>query len=180
VKATPTAIPEVLALQPQVYRDARGFFMETWNARVFAALGIRARFEQDGVARSSRNVLRGLHYQVVETQGKLVRVSAGEIFDVAVDLRRSSPSFGKWVAERLSAENNRMLWIPPGFAHGYLVLSESADVLYKIAGRYMTEHERTICWDDPELAIDWSLSGAPILSAKDRGGTAFRAAELFP
>ena len=180
MKAVPTAIADVLVLEPRVQRDARGFFMETWNPSVFEQLGIRARFEQDGQARSARNVLRGLHYQVVEQQGKLVRVAAGEVFDVAVDLRRSSASFGKWVAERLSAETNRMLWIPPGFAHGYLVLSESADVLYKISGPHVPAHERTIRWDDPKLAIKWPLAGAPILSAKDKTGTALRDADLFP
>ena len=143
-------------------------------------LGIRARFEQDGQARSVRNVLRGLHYQVVKPQGKLVRVAAGEVFDVAVDLRRGSASFGKWVAERLSGESNRMLWIPPGFAHGYLVLSESADVLYKISGAHVPAHERTIRWDDAKLGIKWPLAGAPILSAKDKTGTALGDAELLP
>lgn len=179
MNAIPTAIPEVLVLEPRVQRDARGFFMETWNARVFEQLGIRAKFEQDGQARSARNVLRGLHYQIVEPQGKLVRVAAGEVFDVAVDLRRSSPSFGKWVAERLSAESNRMLWIPPGFAHGYLVLSQSADVLYKISGPHVPAHERTIRWDDPELAVKWPLHGAPILSAKDAQGGRLSDAETF-
>ena len=166
-------------LEPRVQRDPRGFFMETWNPRVFEQLGIRAHFEQDGQARSARNVLRGLHYQVVEPQGKLVRVAAGEIFDVAVDLRRGSACFGKWAAERLSAENNRMLWIPPGFAHGYLVLSESADVLYKISGPHVPAHERTIRWDDPELAIKWPLAGAPVLSQRDTRGLRLADAETF-
>ena len=179
MKATPAAIPDVLVLDPKPERDARGFFMVTWNRQLFEQIGIRADFVQDGCAHSVRNVLRGLHYQVVEVQGKLVRTVAGEIFDVAVDLRRSSPTFGKWVGERLSAENRRMLWIPPGFAHGYLVLSESAEVTYKISGAYMPRHERTIRWDDPDLAIGWPLAGAPILSSKDVSGTRFSEAETF-
>jgi dTDP-4-dehydrorhamnose 3,5-epimerase len=179
VKATPLAIPDVLLLEPVLHEDARGYFMETWNAAVFERLGIKARFIQDGVARSRRNVLRGLHYQVVEPQGKLVRVSQGEVFDVAVDLRRGSPSFGKWVSDRLSAENRRMLWIPPGFAHGYLVVSDGADVQYKISGEYRPEHERTIAWDDRDLGIDWPLKGSPILSAKDERGSRLVEAEAF-
>lgn len=180
MRATPTAIPKVLVLEPKLEHDARGFFMATWSPQLFESIGIRAQFVQDGHARSARNVLRGLHYQVVEVQGKLLRVVAGEIFDVAADLRRSSPTFGKWVAERLSAENRRMLWIPPGFAHGYLVLSDAADVIYEISGRYVPAHERTIRWDDPDLAVSWPLAGAPILSAKDAGGTRFSEAETFP
>jgi dTDP-4-dehydrorhamnose 3,5-epimerase len=178
VKAAPLAIPEVLLLESEPARDARGYFLSTWDRAEFERLGIRAEFLQDGIARSARNVLRGLHYQVKDMQGKLVHVLAGDIFDVAVDLRRSSPTFGKWVAERLSAEDHRMLWIPPGFAHGYLVLSESADVGYKISGRYAPEHERSIRWDDPDLAIRWPLAGAPILSERDRAAVAFRSVEL--
>jgi dTDP-4-dehydrorhamnose 3,5-epimerase len=169
----------VLLLELEPVRDPRGDFTVTWSRGEFEKLGIRADFAQDAVARSRKNVLRGLHYQVKEAQGKLVRASAGEIYDVAVDLRRSSPTFGKWVAERLSAQNRRMLWIPPGFAHGYLVLSEGADVEYKIAGAYAPEHERSIRWDDPDLAIGWPVEGAPILSARDAAGTTFARAETY-
>ncbi len=177
---TPTAIPDVLVVEPKVFGDARGFFLESWNAQAFAAAGISAAFVQDNHSRSPRGVLRGLHYQIRQPQGKLVRVVAGEVFDVAVDLRRASPTFGRWVGERLSAVNKRMLWIPPGFGHGFLVLSESADFLYKTTDYYAPEHERVIAWNDPALAIAWPLDGAPTLSARDAAGAGFRDAEVFP
>ncbi|MGH9577202.1 MAG: dTDP-4-dehydrorhamnose 3,5-epimerase, partial [Terriglobales bacterium] len=164
-----------------VFRDERGFFMETYNARVFAELtGYRAKFVQDNNARSARRVLRGLHYQIQQMQGKLVRAVAGEVFDVAVDIRRSSPHFGRWVGVRLSAENFRQLWIPEGFAHGYLVLSDYAEVAYKTTDYYAPEHERCIRWDDTDLGIVWPLDGAPAQSGKDVTGSAFGAAEVFP
>lgn len=175
-----TSLPDVLLIEPKVFGDARGFFLESWNARAFTAAGIPAAFVQDNHSRSSRSVLRGLHYQVQQMQGKLVRVIAGEVYDVAVDIRRSSPTFGRWVGVTLSAENRRIVWIPPGFAHGFLVLSEAAEFLYKATDYYAPEHERTIAWDDPELAIDWPLAGAPTLSAKDRAGIRFRDAQVFP
>jgi dTDP-4-dehydrorhamnose 3,5-epimerase len=175
-----TAIPDVVVIEPKVFGDARGFFLESWNARAFAIAGIRADFVQDNHSRSTRNVLRGLHYQVRQPQGKLVRVALGEVYDVAVDLRRSSPTFGRWIGERLSAENKRMAWIPSGFAHGYLVLSDFAEVLYKATGYYAPEHERSIVWNDSDLAIDWPLTGTPVLSAKDAAGVRFRDAEAYP
>jgi dTDP-4-dehydrorhamnose 3,5-epimerase len=175
-----TAIPDVVVIEPKVFGDARGFFLESWNARAFAIAGIRADFVQDNHSRSTRNVLRGLHYQVLQPQGKLVRVVLGEVYDVAVDLRRSSPTFGRWIGERLSAENKRMAWIPAGFAHGYLVLSDFAEVLYKATGYYAPEHERSIVWNDSDLAIDWPLTGTPVLSAKDAAGVRFRDAEAYP
>lgn len=173
---TPTAIPGVLVLEPQVFGDERGFFCETWNRQRFAALGIDLDFVQDNHSRSAQGILRGLHYQTAHVQGKLVRVSEGEIFDVSVDLRRDSPSFGKWVGVLLSAGNRRMLWIPPGFAHGFYVTGKSADVLYKCTDFYDPASEVSIRWDDPEIGIDWPLIGgvAPTLSAKDANGLAFR------
>jgi len=180
VNVVHTGLPDVLVLEPKVFGDARGFFLESWNAREFAAAGIAAAFVQDNHSRSSRGVLRGLHYQVAQAQGKLVRVIAGEVYDVAVDLRRASPAFGRWVGVALSADNRRMVWIPPGFAHGFLVVSEAAEVLYKATDYYAPEHERTIAWDDPELAIAWPLAGAPTLSARDRAGARFRDAQTFP
>jgi dTDP-4-dehydrorhamnose 3,5-epimerase len=180
VIVTRTAIPDVLDLELKVFGDARGFFIESWNARTFAEAGLPATFVQDNHSRSPRGVLRGLHYQIVQPQGKLVRVVAGEVFDVAVDLRRASPTFGRWVGERLSGDNKRMLWIPPGFGHGFLVLSESADFLYKTTDYYAPEHERVIAWNDPDLAIAWPLEGAPMLSARDATGPRFRDAEVFP
>jgi dTDP-4-dehydrorhamnose 3,5-epimerase len=176
-----TQIPEVLILEPKVFGDARGFFFESYNRRSFrAATGLDVDFVQDNHSRSARGVLRGLHYQVRQPQGKLVRVVAGEVFDVAVDLRRSSPSFGKWAATSLSAHNKRMLWVPAGFAHGFLVTSEYAEFLYKTTDFYAPEHERCIAWDDPDLAVPWPLAGEPALSAKDRAGVLFRDAEVFP
>jgi dTDP-4-dehydrorhamnose 3,5-epimerase len=180
VNVVPTAVPGVVVLEPKVFGDARGFFLESWNRRAFAQAGIDADFVQDNHSRSSRNVLRGLHYQLRQPQGKLVRVVAGEIYDVAVDLRRGSPTFGRWAGVALSAENRRMVWVPAGFAHGFLVLSEAAEVLYKATDYYAPEHERTIAWDDPDLAIAWPLAGAPVLSAKDAAGTRFRDAEVYP
>jgi dTDP-4-dehydrorhamnose 3,5-epimerase len=175
-----TGIPEVVIFEPKVFGDARGFFFESYNENAFAAAtGLRPRFVQDNHSRSARHVLRGLHYQIRQPQGKLVRVVAGEVFDVAVDLRRSSPTFGQWVGAVLSAENRRMLWVPEGFAHGFLVLSEYAEFLYKTTDFYAPEHERCIRWDDPDIGIAWPLQGDPVLSAKDSQGAAFKLAELF-
>ena len=175
-----TAIPDVVMIEPQVFGDARGFFLESWNARAFAIAGIRADFVQDNHARSTRGVLRGLHYQIRQPQGKLVRAVVGEVYDVAVDLRRSSPTFGRWVGVTLSAESKRMAWIPAGFAHGYLVLSDVAEVLYKATDYYAPAHERSIVWNDSDLAIEWPLTGAPALSGKDAAGVRFRDAEAYP
>lgn len=181
MKATPTEIPDVLLLEPKLFGDERGFFMETWQRRSFAALGIDHDFVQDNHSRSARGILRGLHYQIRQPQGKLVRVTAGEVFDVAVDLRRSSPSFGRWVGVSLSAENHRMLWVPPGFAHGFYVTSDSADFQYKCTDYYAPEHERAVRWNDPDLAIPWPISpGAGLrLSEKDAAAPLLREAELF-
>ena len=181
MKITPTAIADVLLLEPKLFGDARGFFYESFNEREFAAAaGFAPRFVQDNHSRSARHVLRGLHYQIRQPQGKLVRVIAGEVFDVAVDIRRGSPTFGRWVGQRLSAENRLQLWIPPGFAHGFVVLSESAEFLYKTTDYWAPEFERCIRWDDPDLAIDWPLEGAtPLLSAKDREGAGFTQAPLY-
>ena len=181
MKAIPTAIPGVLVIEPAVFGDARGFFFESWNARTFAKLvGREVQFVQDNHSASGRGVLRGLHYQVLQSQGKLVRVVAGEVFDVAVDLRRSSPTFGRWVGEYLSAENRRMMWVPEGFAHGFLVTSESAEFLYKTTDYYAPEHERTLLWNDPAIGVAWPLDGAPILKPKDAAGTPLAAAQTFP
>jgi dTDP-4-dehydrorhamnose 3,5-epimerase len=178
---TPTALTDVLVLEPRVFGDARGFFLESFNAHRFAeATGVRAEFVQDNQSRSARGVLRGLHYQIRQPQGKLVRVVRGRVFDVAVDLRRSSPAFGRWAGVELSEDNHRQLWIPPGFAHGFLVLSESADFLYKATDYYAPEHERAIRWDDPSVGIDWPIAEqAPLLSAKDRAAPSLAAAEHF-
>ena len=178
MKLTPTALSEVLLIEPRVFGDARGFFFESWNEQEFERAGIRVRFVQDNHSRSGRGVLRGLHYQIRQPQGKLVRVVAGEIFDVAADIRRSSPTFGRWEGVRLNSESNRMVWIPAGFAHGFCVLSEFAEVLYKATDYYAPEHERCILWNDPELHIDWPFP-APALSAKDAAGTRLRDAEVF-
>ena len=180
MKVIPTRLPDVLLLEPRVFGDARGFFYESWNEREFERAGIRARFVQDNHSRSGRGVLRGLHYQIRQPQGKLIRVVAGEIFDVAVDIRRSSPRFGRWEGIRVSAESHKLLWVPIGFAHGFCVLSEFAEVLYKTTDFYAPEHERCILWNDPELHIDWPLSGAPTLSAKDAAGARLLDAEVFP
>jgi dTDP-4-dehydrorhamnose 3,5-epimerase len=180
VSVTPTAVPDVIVLEPKVFGDSRGFFLESWNQRDFAAAGIRAEFVQDNHSRSGRNVLRGLHYQIRQPQGKLLRVIAGEIYDVAVDIRRNSPTFGRWIGLTLSAENRRMVWVPAGFAHGFLVVSEAAEVLYKATDYYAPEHERTIAWNDPDIGIAWPLSGEPVLSAKDAVGQHLRDAEVYP
>lgn len=179
MKVTPLSIPDVLLIEPKVFGDERGFFFESFNQAAFeAAVGRRVDFVQDNHSRSAGNVLRGLHYQLPpKAQGKLVRVIAGAVFDVAVDLRRNSPTRGRWVATTLSADNKRQMWVPEGFAHGFLVLGESAEFLYKTTGYYAPELERCVRWDDPELAIDWPLAGPPLLSAKDSGGVALRDAE---
>ena len=179
VKKIATSLPGVFILEPRVFGDQRGFFLESYNEKVFRELGIGDRFVQDNHSSSTKNVLRGLHYQVKNVQGKLVRVVEGEILDVAVDLRRSSPTFGKWEAVRLSGENKRMLWIPAGLAHGFLVISNSAHVMYKTTDYYSPEHERTLAWNDPELKIDWQLQAEPIVSTKDQRGFALRNAETF-
>jgi len=175
-----TAIPDVCLIEPKVFGDERGFFFESWNRRTLAGLGIEADFVQDNHSRSAQNVLRGLHYQVEHPQGKLVRAIAGEIFDVAVDLRRSSPTFGQWVSFTLSAENKRMAWIPPGFAHGFCVVSDVAEFLYKTTDYWFPEHERTLAWDDPALAIPWPLSAPPLLAAKDAAGKPLAEADAYP
>jgi dTDP-4-dehydrorhamnose 3,5-epimerase len=180
MKVIPTRLPEVLLLEPRVFGDSRGFFFESWNEREFERAGIRARFVQDNHSRSEKGVLRGLHYQICQPQGKLIRVIAGEIFDVAVDVRRNSPTFGQWEGVRLSAESHKLLWVPVGFAHGFCVLSGFAEVLYKATDLYAPEHERCILWNDPQLKIDWPLSGMPTLSAKDAAGVRLRDAEAFP
>lgn len=174
-----TSLPDVFILEPRVFGDERGFFLESYNQRSMAEAGIEQVFVQDNHSCSSRNVLRGLHYQLKHPQGKLVRVAVGEIVDVAVDLRRRSSTFGRWEAVRLSGENKQMLWIPPGFAHGFRVVSEEAHVLYKATEFYAPEDERTILWKDAKLKIDWGLDCAPIVSAKDQRGTAFQEAEVF-
>lgn len=176
-----TGIEGALILEPKVFGDARGFFMESFNARTFAELtGVSDRFVQDNHSRSARGVLRGLHYQIRQPQGKLVRVVRGSVFDVAVDLRRSSPTFGRWVGVELSEENMRQFWVPPGFGHGFLVLSESADFLYKTTDYYAPEHERCIAWDDPTIGVDWpKVEGQLLLSDKDRNGKALAEAEVF-
>jgi dTDP-4-dehydrorhamnose 3,5-epimerase len=179
MQVIPAAIPDVLIIEPKVFGDARGFFLESWNERAFLKAGIKARFVQDNHSRSARNVVRGLHYQIKQPQGKLIRVTAGEVFDVAVDIRRSSPTFGKWIGNKLSGENKLMMWIPPGFAHGFSVLSEYAEFLYKTTDYYSPEYERTILWNDPDLAVSWQVSGEPLLSAKDRAGIPFKKAEVF-
>jgi dTDP-4-dehydrorhamnose 3,5-epimerase len=180
VKVFPTEIPDVLLLEPKVHQDDRGFFLETYNRRNFnEAVGMKVDFVQDNESFSVRNVLRGLHYQTRQPQGKLIQAVAGEIFDVAVDLRRSSATFGKWVGVNLSGGTHRMIWIPAGFAHGYLVLSEHAIVFYKTTDFYAPEHERTIVWSDPSLNIRWPLEDKPIVSDKDRRGAALGSAELF-
>ena len=175
-----TSIPEVWVFEPKVFGDDRGFFYESFNENVFADVtGLRPRFVQDNHSKSARNVLRGLHYQIQQPQGKLVRVTQGEVFDVAVDLRENAPTFGQWVGERLSADNKRMLWVPAGFAHGFLVLSETAEFLYKTTDFYAPQHERCIRWDDATLNIQWSTQQPPSLSAKDAQGLSFLEAEKY-
>ncbi len=180
MQVIPTSIPDVLIIEPDVYGDARGFFYESYNQRKFEQIvGREVRFVQDNHSRSAQNVLRGLHYQVQQTQGKLVRVTAGEVFDVAVDIRSASPTFGQSVCVNLSEQNKRMLWIPEGFAHGFMVLSEYAEFLYKATDYWAPEHERCILWNDTDLAIEWPLSADPLLSTKDAFGTPLRGAEVF-
>ena len=181
MKFFPTRIPEVVVIEPQLFGDHRGFFMETWQQRAFAEAGIDQTFVQDNHSRSSQGILRGLHYQIQQPQGKLVRVISGEVFDVAVDIRQGSPTFGQWVGERLSAVNRLMLWVPPGFAHGFYVISPEAEFLYKCTDFYAPAHERAILWNDPALAIAWPLVGgaAPVLSAKDAAAVPFRDAEVY-
>jgi dTDP-4-dehydrorhamnose 3,5-epimerase len=175
-----TALPEVKLLTPRVFGDDRGFFLESWNAKVFAEAGLDVPFVQDNHSRSAKGVLRGLHYQLNNPQGKLVRVTQGAVFDVAVDIRRSSPHFGRWTGHELSAENRQMLWIPPGFAHGFLVLSDSADFLYKCTTLYDPPSDRSLVWDDPDIGIAWPLDGmTPLLSDKDAAATRLTAAEVF-
>ena len=176
---TPTALPEVLIIEPKVFADDRGVFFESWNARAFEERGVAAAFVQDNHSRSRRNVVRGLHYQIEHAQGKLVRVVVGEVFDVVVDLRRGSPHFGRSAGVVLSAENRKMMWVPPGFAHGFLTMSDTADFLYKTTDYWFPRHERTLLWNDPVLGIDWPLTGAPILAAKDAAGTPFSSAECY-
>ena len=180
-KFIPTRIPDVITIQPKIFEDARGFFMETYQKKTFTQAGITSEFVQDNHSSSTKCTLRGLHYQVTHTQGKLVRAVVGEIFDVAVDLRRSSPFFGQWVGAYLSEQNKEQLWIPPGFAHGFLVLSDRADVVYKATDFYDASGERTIQWDDPNLRIAWPLAGgiSPIVSKKDASGVPFTLAEVF-
>jgi dTDP-4-dehydrorhamnose 3,5-epimerase len=174
-----TPLEDAFVLEPKVFGDARGFFLESYNERALAQAGIREHFVQDNHSYSTHNVVRGLHYQIRQAQGKLIRVIVGEILDVVVDLRRKSPTFGKWSSVPLSGENKHMLWIPPGFAHGFRVVSESAHVLYKATDYYCPDAERTLAWNDPELKIDWLLSGEPIVSGKDQHGMLFRDAEKF-
>ena len=175
-----TTIPDVMLFEPTVFGDERGFFYESFNAKAFTqATGLQVDFVQDNHSKSAKNVLRGLHYQTQHTQGKLVRVTQGEVFDVAVDLRQSSATFGQWVGERLSADNKRMLWVPAGFAHGFLVLSDTAEFLYKTTDFYSPEHEISLCWNDPRIAIDWPLDGMPTLSGKDSVGLEFSLAPKF-
>jgi dTDP-4-dehydrorhamnose 3,5-epimerase len=180
VNVIQTAIPEVLIIEPVVRRDARGFLLEVWQEQRYRSAGIDFPFVQDILSRSGCGTLRGLHYQIRQPQGKLVRVGMGAVFDVAVDLRRSSPTFGRWVAAVLSGENYRQLWVPPGFAHGFYVTSDTADVMYKCTDLYAPQFDRTLRWDDPEVGIDWPLKGAPALSPKDQAGLALRDADVYP
>ena len=179
MRVTATAIPDVRLIEPRVFEDDRGFFYESWNARTLAAAGIDAAFVQDNHSRSRRGVLRGLHYQIEHAQGKLVRAVSGEVYDVVVDLRRSSPTFGRHVGVVLTAVNRQMLWVPPGFAHGFVVLSEAADFLYKTTDYWYAAHERTLLWNDPALGIDWPLVGAPVLAAKDAAGASLARADTY-
>jgi dTDP-4-dehydrorhamnose 3,5-epimerase len=181
MKAVPTEIPDVLILEPEVFGDERGFFMEVWNQRTFAGIGVPVTFVQDNHSKSVRGTLRGLHYQIRQPQGKLVRVVAGEVYDVAVDIRRSSTTFGRWVARTLSAANKLMMWVPPGFAHGFYVLSDEAEFTYKCTDFYAPQHERTIFWSDEDIGIDWPIpdGSEPLLSAKDAGGAAIGSADVF-
>lgn len=180
MKAVPTSIPDVFLLEPAVFGDDRGFFFESFNARRFAELtGADVRFVQDNHSRSLRHVLRGLHYQIGQPQGKLVRVISGAVFDVAVDIRRNSPTFGRWVGTTLSAENRLQMWIPPGFAHGFVVTSDAAEFLYKTTDYWAQQHERCILWNDPEIGIEWPIDTMPVLSAKDSAGSRLKDAEVY-
>jgi dTDP-4-dehydrorhamnose 3,5-epimerase len=180
LKIVQSEISDVLRIEPQVFGDERGFFFESFNAHSFSEkVGITKSFVQDNHSRSAKNVLRGLHYQIKQAQGKLVRVIAGEVFDVAVDIRRQSNTFGQWVGYRLSADNKQQLWVPAGFAHGFLVLSDYAEVLYKTTDYYSPDYERSILWNDPDLGISWPLTGEPILSQKDQAGLSFKLAEVY-
>ncbi|WP_273828210.1 MULTISPECIES: dTDP-4-dehydrorhamnose 3,5-epimerase [Pseudomonas] len=180
MKATPLSIPEVILFEPKVFGDSRGFFYESFNQKVFEdAVGRNIQFVQDNHSRSDKGVLRGLHYQIQRAQGKLVRVTAGEVFDVAVDLRQSSPTFGKWVGAHLSAENKHQLWVPEGFAHGFVVLSENAELLYKTTDYYAPTHERSLAWNDPDIGIEWPFEPPPTLSAKDQVAALLENAEVF-
>ncbi len=179
MKVIETSLPGVFVLEPKVFGDDRGFFLESYNERTMRDLGIGERFVQDNFSYSVRNVLRGLHYQIKQSQGKLVRVIVGEILDVAVDLRRSSPNFGRWTGARLSGSNKHMIWVPVGFAHGFRVVSETAHVMYKTTDFYAPEHERTIMWNDPQIGIDWQLDGDPNVSSKDQKGVSLNQAETF-
>ncbi len=180
MRAIPTRIPDVLLIEPEVFADERGFFMETWRSRALAAFGIDVEFVQDNFSRSVDGALRGLHYQIPQPQGKLVRVTQGEVFDVAVDLRKSSTSFGQWVGVRLSADGKQALWVPPGFCHGFYVTSGPADVQYKCTDFHAPEDDRCVLWNDAQLAIDWPLNGTPLLSDRDRKATPFADAEYYP
>ncbi len=180
MKATPLAIPDVFLIEPKVFGDDRGFFYESFNQEHFeAAIGKKVNFVQDNHSRSAKNVLRGLHYQIKQPQGKLVRVVAGEVFDVAVDIRKSSPTFGKWVGEILSAENKKQMWVPEGFAHGFVVLTDTAEFIYKTTNYYAPEHERCILWNDKSIAINWPINSTPVLSGKDEIGASLKSAETF-
>lgn len=180
MQATATSIPDLLIIEPKVFGDARGFFFESFNQRAFAeATGVQATFVQDNHSRSAKGVLRGLHYQLQQPQGKLVRVVRGAVFDVAVDIRRGSPTFGRWVGVELNEDNHRQFWIPAGFAHGFMVLSDSADFLYKTTDYYAPQHERCIAWNDPDIGIQWPSELFPLLSTKDRGGRALKESEIF-
>lgn len=181
MKVEPTSIPDVLIIEPQVFGDERGFFMETWNAESFRGLGLDVEFVQDNHSRSNRGTLRGIHYQLPRPQGKLVRVTAGSVFDVALDMRRSSATFGQWAGVELSAENKRMLWIPAGFGHGFLALEDGTDFVYKCTDYYSPQDECCLRWNDPEIGIDWPLNGiTPVLSAKDSAGVCFTSADTYP
>ena len=181
MKITPSEIPDVLIIEPNVFGDSRGFFFESYNEKKFLQMtGLPVTFVQDNHSRSKKHVLRGLHYQIRQPQGKLVRVIRGEVFDVAVDIRRSSPTFGKWVGDHLTAENKKQIWVPPGFAHGFLVSSDVAEVLYKTTDYWAPEHERCIRWNDPVLKVGWPITGHPLVSEKDDKGDLFQNAEVFP
>jgi dTDP-4-dehydrorhamnose 3,5-epimerase len=180
ITVTATALPEVKLIEPKVFGDARGFFLESFNEREFAEkVGVEARFVQDNHSRSAKGVLRGMHYQIEHAQGKLVRVVAGEVFDVVVDIRKRSPNFGKWVGFNLSAENHRQMWVPEGFAHGFLVLSETADFLYKTTDYWYPEHERCLAWNDPRVGIQWPIEGEPVMAEKDRAGKSLSEADVY-